>query len=78
MNQRVQSINEYVQFVKFLDIGFDLTQLFLIAFLSSLESSCINQPNMGQFLILSVDLVPFPLEAFSDLFNFVFAKTFSN
>lgn len=76
MNQRVQSINKDIEFVKLLDVGFDISQFFLVAFLSPLEASGINQSHMCQLLVLPVDLIPLPLETFPDLSDFFFAQAF--
>jgi hypothetical protein len=76
VNQRVQSINKNIQFVKLLDVGFDLSQFLFVAFLSPLEAGGVNQPHMCQFLVFPVDLVPLPLEAFPDLSHLFLAEAF--
>lgn len=65
------SIDEHVQFIQFLNILLDLAQLFLVGLLSALASSRVNQSNMGMFLVLSVDLVPFSFQPLPDLTNFL-------
>jgi hypothetical protein len=64
------SINEHVQFVQLLNVRLDFRQFLLVAFLASLESGGVDEPNVRNFLVIAVDLVPLALEALSNVPNF--------
>lgn len=68
------SFHKYIRFVQFLYVGLDLGQLLLVTLFTGLEAHCVNQSHVGQLLVLVVDLVPFPLEAFADFCDFCFAQ----
>lgn len=71
-----KSINKNIQFVKLLDVGFDLSQFLFVALLSPLEAGGVNEPHVCQFLVFPVDLVPLPLEPFSDLSHLILTEAF--
>ena len=72
-----QSINKDIQLVQLLDIGFNIRQLLFSPFLSSLQTCRIDQSHVSQFLVITVNLVPFPLQPSSDFPHLILTQTFS-
>lgn len=64
------SLDEDVGLVELFDIFLDLSQLPFVVLLSSLESSGVDEPEVGHHLVLLVDLIPLPLQSFADLTDF--------
>jgi len=72
-----ESFDKDINFIEFLNICLNLSELLFIAFFSSFESSSINQSYMSDLLIFSIDLVPFSLETITKLPDFLLREALS-
>ena len=71
------SINEHVQLVQLLYIRLDLRQFLLVALLASLETGGVDQSNVSDLLVISINLIPSSLQTLTNLPNLLLREALS-